>query len=180
MPVTIAVTLQLLLAATFLVIPITVWITGGVAQRAAEAEVIRQGHPAAVLAQHGIRFQEKAWEIALAFGIATVMAALAWLNITAHASARILSWIIEPIVLVVVGLITAGQVFAARYTQAAFGRSGDPAVRGIDARTVVAAASGAFPSWLRPLVLARFLLATLGSLLVIVLLAAPQAGAYFG
>ncbi|GAA3139729.1 hypothetical protein GCM10010466_33530 [Planomonospora alba] len=178
-PVAIAVTLQFLLAAAFLIIPITVWITGGAAQHAAETEVVRQGHPAAVLVRHGIRFKEERWEFALALGIAAVMATLAWLNLTAHRSGRILSWIIEPVVLLAAGTVTAGQVFAARYTQAAFARSDDPAVRDIDTHAVIAAASTEFPSWLRPLVLTRFALTTLGSLLVIILLATPEAGTHF-
>ncbi|MFF5204887.1 hypothetical protein [Streptosporangium sp. NPDC000396] len=52
-------------------------------------------------------------------------------------------------------------------------------MRKIDARAVIAAASSGFPSWLRPLVLVRFPLATLGSILVIILLMTPAAGAYF-
>ncbi|WP_329082703.1 hypothetical protein [Streptosporangium sp. NBC_01469] len=179
LPVAVAVTLQLLLAATFLIVPIAAWITGGSAQRAAEAEIVRQGRPPAILAQHGIRFKEQAWEFALALGIAGCLTALALLNLAANGTGRILSWIIEPVVLLGVGFVTAGQVFATRYTEAAFRKSGDHTVRNIDVRAVIAAANTGFPSWLRPLVLARFPLATLGSLLVIILLATPAAGAYF-
>jgi hypothetical protein len=39
---------------------------------------------------------------------------------------------------------------------------------------------GAFPRWFRYLVSARFVLATVGSLLVIVLLSLPSAGDHFG
>ncbi|MEU4830166.1 hypothetical protein [Streptosporangium sp. NPDC023615] len=177
--VTVAVTLQLLLAATFVVIPVTAGITGARAQRAAEAEMARQGHPAALLARHGIRFEERPWEFALALGVAACLAIPAWLNLTASGTGRVLSWIAEPLVLLAVGSVTAGQVFATRYTRAALARSGDPAARDVDARAVIAAANTGFPSWLRPLVLARFALTTLGSLLVIVLLATPEAGAYF-
>ncbi|WP_084955700.1 hypothetical protein [Thermoactinospora rubra] len=180
LPVAVAVALQTLLAATFFVIPITAWITGGRAQRAAEAEVARQGHPAEVLARHGIRFEEEPWELALALAIGACLLVLASLNLAGSGTGRILSWIAEPLVLVVVGFVTAGQVFATRYTEAAFRKSGDLAVRDIDARAVIAAASTGFPAWLRPLVLVRFALATLGSLLVIVLLATPAAGGYFG
>ncbi|GGT02487.1 hypothetical protein GCM10010156_70590 [Planobispora rosea] len=180
LPVAIAATLQLLLAVTFLVIPVTVWFTGTAAQRAAEAEVARQGHSPDVLARHGIRFAERAWEFMLALTIAAILIVLAALNLTGSPSGRLLSWIAEPLILLGAGLITAGQVFATRYTQAAFKRSGDAATRAIDARLVIAAASSGFPAWLRPLVLARFALTVLGSLLVIILLAVPAAGAYFG
>jgi len=43
----------------------------------------------------------------------------------------------------------------------------------------MAAATAAFPPVFRVLVVARFLLATVGSVLVIVLLALPPAGAWF-
>ncbi|MEV4219139.1 hypothetical protein [Nonomuraea sp. NPDC049725] len=179
MPVSVALaaTLQLLLAATFVVIPVAVWRTGGRAQRAAEAEVARQGHAPDVLARHGIRFEERAPELALALGIAVVVTALAGLNLAG--TGRVLSWVLEPVIFLAVGFVTASQVFAVRYTEAAFARSADPAVREIDARAVIAAASGGFPSWLRPLVLVRFGLATLGSVLVIILLSTSSADAYF-
>ncbi|MFG2330026.1 hypothetical protein ACGFMM_10410 [Streptomyces sp. NPDC048604] len=182
MPLTVslAVALQLLLAACFLVIPVTVWFTGAAAQRAAEAEVVRQGHGADVLARHGIRFKEERWEFALALSIGALLVTLASLTLAAHDSARLASWIAEPLVFLVVGFITAGQVFAVKYTEAAFRRSEDPAVRAIDARAVIAAANSRFPGWLRALVLVRFPLATLGSLAVVALLATPTAAAYFG
>jgi hypothetical protein len=41
------------------------------------------------------------------------------------------------------------------------------------------AASVAFPGWFRPVVVVRLLLATVGSVVVIVLLSLPQAGAHF-
>ncbi|MER6998592.1 hypothetical protein [Streptomyces sp. NPDC000410] len=178
--VAIAIALQVLLAVTFLIIPIAAWIHGGAAQLAAEREMHRQGHPAAVLERHGIRFREKPWELALALSICAILTALGSLNLAASGTGRLLSWIIEPLVLVVVGFITAGQVFATQYTAAAFKRSDDDAVRNIDARAVIAAANSALPSWLRPVVLVRFPLATLGSVLVIILLSTPAAGAYFG
>ncbi|GGW86248.1 hypothetical protein AB0E64_38660 [Streptomyces caelestis] len=178
-PVAIAITLQLLLAATFLVIPITVWVTGGTAQRAAEAEVSRQGYPAEVLARHRIRFKESVWEFTLALAIAACLMILASLNLAANATGRIASWVIEPVILLGVGSVTASQVFATRYVEAAFKKSSDPTVQDIDARAVLAAANAGFPAWVRPLVLFRFLLATLGSLLVIVLLGTEGASAYF-
>ncbi|MEU8525509.1 hypothetical protein AB0C77_07905 [Streptomyces sp. NPDC048629] len=182
MPLTIALaaTLQLALAALFLVIPVTVWFTGAAAQRAAEAEVAAQGHPPEVLARHGIRFEEERWEFGFALSIGALLTALASLTLAAHGGARLASWIAEPLIFLVVGFITAGQVFAVKYTEAAFKRSEDPAARTVDAKAVIAAANSGFPRWLRALVLVRFPLATLGSLLVVALLATPSAAAYFG
>ncbi len=177
--VAIAVTLQLLLAATFLVVPITAWFTGAAAQRNAEAEVVRQGHPADVLARHGIRFVERPSELALALAVGAISAALAWLNLTGNGAGRILSWVIEPVVLLAVGTVTAGQVFATRYTRAVLAKSEDAAARAIDAPAVIASASAAFPFWLRPVVLLRFALATLGPVAVIVLLTTQSAAGHF-
>ncbi|TDD38224.1 hypothetical protein E1286_36530 [Nonomuraea terrae] len=164
--------LQLLLATTFLVLPVTVWFTGEAAQRAAEAEVARQGHAPGVLARHGIRFAERAWEFGLALAIGAVLATLGALNLAGDETGRLLSWVVTPLVLAGAGFVTTSQVFATRYTEAALAKSGDPAARALDARRVIAAASSGFPSWLRPLVVVRFVLTTAGSLLVIVLLAA--------
>jgi hypothetical protein len=49
----------------------------------------------------------------------------------------------------------------------------------INVRGFVDAARGAFPSWLPYLIGVRFVLVTVGSLLVIIVLAGPWAYAYF-
>ncbi|MFD7630330.1 hypothetical protein ACFV7Q_30645 [Streptomyces sp. NPDC059851] len=165
-----AATLQLLLAATFFVIPTVAWIRGGASQDAAEAEIDRQGHSPSVLAQHGIAFREKPWELTLALAIGATLTALGVLNLAGDPTGRLLSWIVEPLVLLGVGFITAGQVFATAYTRAAFARSADPALHAVDAAALIAAANVPFPTWLRPLVLTRFALATAGSALVLLLL----------
>ncbi|MFE5588622.1 hypothetical protein, partial [Kitasatospora sp. NPDC056531] len=177
--VAVAVVLQLLLAATFVVIPIAVWRSGAAAQQAAEAEVVRQGHPAEILARHGIRFAEQPWEFLLALAIAACLSALAALNIAGNETGRVLSWIVEPLILLLVGSVIASQVFARRFTEAAFRKSSDAGARTIDVRAVLAAVGMGFPSWVRPLVLVRFPLATAGSLLVILLLSTGAADTYF-
>src|SRR5262249_12163312 len=169
MPVSVAlaVMLQLSLAATFVVMPIAVYLHGGAAQCAAEVEAARQGAPVGVLAEYRIRLDEKAGGFVLALTIAACLTALAALNLAGNPTGQILSWIAEPIVLAAVGFVCAGQVFAVRHTQAAFNRSDDRRVRSIDARAVMSAAMGAMPWWIRPVIFVRFGLATLGSLLVI-------------
>ncbi|MFK0258517.1 hypothetical protein [Streptomyces sp. NPDC090445] len=169
-PTTLAAILQLLLAATFFVIPTIAWTRGGASQDAAEAEISRQGHSPSVLAQHGIAFREKPWELALALTIGVALTALGVLNLTGNPTGRLLSWIAEPVVLLGVGFITAGQVFATAYTRAAFARSADSALHTVDAAALIAAANTPFPAWLRPLVLTRFALATAGSAAVLLLL----------
>jgi hypothetical protein len=181
MPVSVAlaVMLQLSLATTFVVMPVAVYLHGRAAQRAAEAEVVRQGAPAGVLAEYRIRLDEKAGGFVLALAIAVCLTALAGLNLAGNPNGQIMTWIAEPLVLVAVGFVCAAQVFAVRYTQAAFNKSDDSRVRSIDARAVMNAAMGAMPWWVRPVILVRFGLATLGSLLVIGCLVTPSANAYF-
>jgi hypothetical protein len=177
--VVIAATLQLLLAATFVVMLVAYSFYGPHAQRAAEAEVVRQGFRPEVLAEHGVKFKETAGEAAVGYGIAATLATLAWLNLAGSGTGQILSWIVEPIVLIGVGYITAIQVMAGRFTEAAFKKSTDLRVRDLDAKAVFSVASDALPSWFRPVTIFRFGLTTLGSLGVIVLLVTPAANVYF-
>jgi hypothetical protein len=171
--------LQFLLAAAFLIQTTLAYRYGAKAQRAAEAEVVKQGAPATVLAQQQVNFEERGVEIVLPVAIAMVLAALASLNLAGNGTGRILSWIFQPIVLVAGGLVMSRQVFAVRYLEAAFSRSGDATLQRLNVRAFVDAALGAFPPWFRSLVATRLVLATVGSLLVIALLATPTASAYF-
>jgi hypothetical protein len=68
-------------------------------------------------------------------------------------------------------LVTAAQVFVERQVESAFRRSADPAVRGIDVRAFLGAARRALPAWSRHVIVARFLLTTVGSALVLLMLA---------
>jgi hypothetical protein len=172
--------LQFLLAATFLIIAVVAYFYGANAQRAAETEVVNQGFPAGILARHGVRFEESGVEILLPVAIALCLAALASLNLAGSEVGRILSWIFQSILVVAGGLIMSRQVFPVRFLESAFKKSGDATLQGIDVRAFVDAARGAFPAWLRYLLAARLVLATVGSLLVIILLAVPSANAYFG
>jgi hypothetical protein len=174
-PLVVASMLQFLLAATFLIVPVVAYRHGASAQRAAEAEVTRQGAPAGILARHKVRFEESAAETVLPFAIALCLATLASLNLAGSEAGRILSWIVQPILLVAGGVVTAGQVFPVRYIESAFRKSGDATLQRIDVRAFVDAARSAFPAWLRYVIAARFVLVTVGSLLVIVLLAVASA-----
>jgi hypothetical protein len=66
-----------------------------------------------------------------------------------------------------------------RYIDSAFKKSGDATLQRINVRGFVDAARGAFPTWLPYLIGVRFVLVTVGSLLVIILLAGPWANGYF-
>jgi hypothetical protein len=177
--VTLAAVLQLLLAATFLIMPTLAYLYGARAQAAAEAEVMRQGFPADVLARNNVHFGEGAVGLLLAVAIAVGLVALAALNLAGSPAGRIGSWILQPLLLITGGLILSRQVFAARFLASAFKNSGDATLAGIDVQAFVDAAAGAYPAWFPYVVSARFVLATLGSLLIIGLLAVPAASAYF-
>jgi hypothetical protein len=177
--VTLAVVLQLLLAATFLIMPSLAYRYGTRAQAAAEAEVARQGFPADVLARNHVNFGEGAVGLLLAVAIALGLVVLAVLNLAGSPAGRIGSWILQPLLLIAGGLILSRQVFTVRFLAAAFRKSSDATLAGINVRAFVDAATGAYPAWFPYVVAARFVLATLGSLLVIILLAVPSANAYF-
>jgi hypothetical protein len=66
-----------------------------------------------------------------------------------------------------------------RFLESAFKKSGDATLAGINVKAFVDAATDAFPAWFLYAVRVRFALVTLGSLLVIILLAGPSANAYF-
>ncbi|WP_163506880.1 hypothetical protein [Fodinicola acaciae] len=177
-PVTIAAALQLLLAASFVVIALIAHRYGDAAQHAAEAEAVRQGHPAGVLAAHRVRFAETTTEMLLPLAIGVVIGVLAAVNLAGVQAGRIATWVLAPVLVVAGGLVTATQVFAARFTAAVFRKS--TTASGIDAYAIVDAASRTYPAILRPLVLVRFALTTLGTLAVVILLALPAANAHFG
>ncbi|MBE1876587.1 hypothetical protein [Myceligenerans pegani] len=163
--------MQYTTAVTFLVIGLAAYRHGTMAQRAAEAEVTRQGLPPEVLMRHGVRVEESRTELMLPLGIAALLAVLATVNLTAPDVGRTSTWIVQPTLLLAGGFITASQVFTARFVAAAFRRSEDPKARAIDAKAVIGAASRAFPWWMRPLIVIRFALVTIGSAAVLLLLA---------
>jgi hypothetical protein len=169
-PVVVAAALQLLLAASFIVIAVIARRYGARAQGAAEAETARQGHPASVLAAHRVRFAETTAEMLFPLAIGVVIALVAGINLAGIDAGRIVSWVLAPVlapVLVVAGgFVTASQVFAGRYTAAALRKSTD-----LDGYAIVDAAGRAYPAILRPLVLVRFALTTVGTLAVVILLA---------
>ena len=68
---------QLLLAGTFVVMPVVAYRYGTAAQQAADADAVRQGLPAGSLAKHGIRMEENKAEMALPLAIALRLVALA-------------------------------------------------------------------------------------------------------
>jgi len=177
--VTTAAVLQLLLAVTFLIMPIVVIRHGAKAQAAAEADVARQGFPPDVLVRNHVQFGEQAVGLLLPVAIALCLVGLAVLNLHGNEIGRIGSWIFQPILLVVGGLVTYRQAYATRFLESAFKKTGDPTLARIDVKAFVDAAMRAYPAWFLPVVRARFVLVTIGSVVIHILLTGPAASAYF-
>lgn len=178
--VTLAAALQLLFAAVFVIAPTVLVFYGAAGQAAAEAEVVRQGFPADVLVRHNIRFAEGPGLLFIPFAMTLLSTVLGLLNLAGKRIGWVVSLVYEPLLLIVGGLIIGGQLFAAQLLERAFQTSGDATLARLNAEAIATAVSKAWPSWFYPYTTyARFALATLGSLLVIVLLLSPSAKAYF-
>ena len=93
------------------------------------------------------------------------------LNLGGEAAGRVITWIFQPLLLIIGGLVTFGQLIADRVIVKALVSEG---VTHANAAAVALAARREFPGWLRPLILIRFLLTTLGSIAIIVLLIATS------
>lgn len=177
--VVLAAILQLLTTIPFVIGTFVVLVHGARAQAAAEAEVARQGLPPSLLAEHGISFGDNVAELPFAVAIVLALATLALLNLNGKRLGRILSWIFQLILFIAGVIIIPGQVFVAPLLESAFKSSGDPALARIDVPALVDAAVQVMPGWLLYANIGKLALTTLGSVLVVVLLALPSARAYF-
>jgi hypothetical protein len=164
---------------TFVAMTFLALCDGDDARKAAEAEVAAQGLPRDLLVRGRLNFRETAMEGLLPLAIAGVLAVLAALNLAGIGVGRVLSWVLQPIVLLLGGVVTGGQVFATRQLQMAFTGSGDEDLARLDVVKVVAAAVGEFPRWFRPMVVGRFVLVTAGSVVIIVLLAVSASSSHY-
>jgi hypothetical protein len=104
--------------------------------------------------------------------IAVVLAALAALNLFGSPLGETLTWILQPLVILINGAILHSQLTAVSAVQGAFARKGDPVLRRFDVPAFLTAAENAFPSWVFPSAQnIRHTIAFAGSAAVLVLLA---------
>ena len=159
------------LGVTFLVIGVTARHYGDQAQQAAEQAVIDQGvaQETDFLLNHKVKFSESSVEMLLPLAIGVLLLVVGILNLPGSGLSRTLSWVLEPLVLVIVGFVTSGQVFVSSYLKRAFKNSQDAQLRQIDVDALMKRAATAFPAWLHPLQVVRFVLATVGSVVVLAL-----------
>jgi hypothetical protein len=177
--VTFAVALQLLLAVAMLASAFTGYLYGADAQKAYEAELASQGIDVSDLPAGSTDFTGGGGSLVFPVLIVAILVVLALFNAAGNRVTRILTWVFQPLVLLCGGFIAAGQLFAAQLTQWAFDNSGDETLESLDASQLMDAAFNAYPGWSLIVDWAVVLLTTLGSLLVIILLAVPSANAYF-
>ena len=176
--VTFAVAAQWLLVLAMLASTVVSLLYGSDAQAAFEAEVRAQGVSPEDLPQgFGDLDSPMNWVPTLV-GVA-IVALLAALNSRGVRPARILTWIVQPLVLVCGGFIFIGQLAMSASLQIALDNSGDSRLEGLEAEPMVEAIMGAYPSWSALVDWAVLVLATLGSLLVIILLAVPSSNEFF-
>jgi hypothetical protein len=148
-------------------------------QTAVDAEMVRQGSSAAVLAENHIAFDETGAAIALPVAVMLVMAALAVLNLFGKSIGMVLTWILQPAVFLGNIAIIASQMAVVQTLESVLRGSGNATLQHVSAQALVAAAESAYPTWLPLLVHVRNVVVFLGSVLVIVLLVTPSARAYF-
>jgi hypothetical protein len=162
----IASSIQVLLAFTFLIAALGSRSYGDKAQKAAEANVAKQGFEPSILLVRGFKIGEAKVNMILALTLALMFGFLGVLNLFAIPLGRTLSLIVHSIFFFIGGYTTAQQVFTAWFTERAFMASGDKQLQAINVKELITAAESQFPKWLRFVIIARFILITLGSMLV--------------
>lgn len=140
-------TMQLLVAAAFVSIPLVRNRYGAAATAGAEAQLRRQGVPTTVLADNGMRFDAGGHETAAPVAVAAVMTVLAGLGLAASSWAGPLTWVFQSLVLLANAAILHSQLTAEKSVRAAFARKGDPVLARVDVKALLTAAEAGFPSW---------------------------------
>ncbi|MFJ6757387.1 hypothetical protein ACIQNK_20470 [Streptomyces sp. NPDC091273] len=165
--------LQILIALAFLSIPLVRSRYGARAQAAVEAELGRQGVRTTVMAENGMRLDAGGHETWAPVGIALALAVPAVLSLAGNSWGETLSWVVQPLVLLVNCVILYSNLTAVPSVTAAFAKSGDAELQRIDVRSMLAAAEKGFPRWVMPyLQNLRHGVVFAGSLAALVLLAA--------
>ncbi|MER6449825.1 hypothetical protein [Streptomyces venezuelae] len=165
--------LQLLIAVAFLSIPVVRSRYGARAQASVEAELGRQGVRSTVMAENGMRLDAGGHETWAPVGIAAALVLPALLSIAGSPWSGTVSWVVQPLVILVNCVILYSNLTAVPSVTAAFARSGDAELQRIDVRSMLAAAEKGFPRWVMPyLQNLRHAVVFAGSISVLAVLAA--------
>ncbi|GAA2320061.1 hypothetical protein GCM10009853_092710 [Glycomyces scopariae] len=170
-----AVWIQILLALFLVAQAVVGFLYGADAQDAAEAELEAQGFSTSDLPD-GFTFEGGGVNAIVMIAFAVLLVVFALLNAAGNRVGRILTWIVQPLVLICSGVLAFGIIAGAASLDAGLEASG---TEGIDAQALMDAAYGAYPSWTPVVDYGVVALGVLGSLLVVILLALPAANAYF-
>jgi hypothetical protein len=160
----------LLLALTFIIIPLVGQKYGRRAQNAAEKAVADQGLEPGILLKNGVKMTESKVEMLLPFAFALAYLIVAIITLVSGQINHTLLWIIEGFTFLVVGAVTAQQVFIASFLTRAFKNAKDEHLHKVNVKQFITAAQSEFPSWLHGVQVMRFVLATAGSLVILALL----------
>ncbi|MFI1284751.1 hypothetical protein ACH4U5_29055 [Streptomyces sp. NPDC020858] len=133
-------TLQLLIALAFLSIPLVRSRYGSRAQAAVEAELGRQGVRTTVMAENGMRLDAGGHETWAPAGIAASLAVPAVLGIAGSSWDETLTWIVQPLVILVNCVNLYSNLTAVPSVTAAFAKSGDAELQRIDVTSMLRAA----------------------------------------
>lgn len=168
-----AAVLQLLIGLAFVSFPVVRHRYGAAAQAAAEAELGRQAVSTSVIAENKVRLDASGFETTLPAAVAVIMAVLAALNFASSSTGELLTWIFQPLVLIINLLFLYSQVTAATSVAAYFAKTGEPELQSVDVKEFLKASHSGFPSWVIPgLQNAGHVIVIAGSIVVLVLVAA--------
>jgi hypothetical protein len=174
--VTTAVWLQILLALFLVAQSVVTLMYSADAQHAADAELEDQGFTGSDLPE-GTTFEGNPISVGVPVLIALFLIVLALLNAAGKRPARLITWILQPIVLICGGFTVVSAILMASFMEAGIEAGGGP--DDLDVQAYVDAAMGAYPAWTGIVTYGAAALMTLGSIAVIILLAVPSANAYF-
>ncbi|MFI5714355.1 hypothetical protein [Nocardia sp. NPDC051750] len=113
----------------------------------AQNELARQGVRTTALSENGMRFDASGHEWAAPAGIATVLLAVAGVNLAGAGWAATLDLIVFALVLIGNGVIVYSNATAAKSVRVAFHRKSDPELMRVDVPALLKAAEAGFPGW---------------------------------
>lgn len=174
--VTAAVWIQILLAVFLIAQSVAGLLYGADAQAAAEDELAAQGHSTSDLPE-GTTFESTGVAAYAPIAVAVLIIVLALLNGAGNRPSRVVTWVVQPLVLVCGGFLTVSQLFAAQFMEAGIEAAGG--AEDLDVQALMDAVNGAYPAWTAVASYGVLALGTLGAIAVIILLALPPANAYF-
>lgn len=166
-----AATMQLLVAAAFVSIPLVRHRFGPAAKAAAVAELRRQHVRPEVLEENKLRFDAGGHETAAPAAVAAVMITVAVLNLAGAGLAAPLTWIFSSLVILMNLAIVYSNLTAEKSVEAAFGRKGDPELARVQVAPFLQAAENAFPRWVRAQTWVRNTIVFVGSAIALIAVA---------